>query len=115
MVEGVERIHFEGESQPLVKLEALADAHVEVVDARPVEDAPLGVAEVAQILLRKQGGIEGRLAVTPVSIDLERPGEVLRGVQQVVVNPVAEGAAQRVIGIVIQCHRESTCKARGSG
>lgn len=36
MVEGVECIHFEGEAQPLVNLESLADANVKVVDARLV-------------------------------------------------------------------------------
>ena len=48
MVEGVERIHFEDESHPLVKLEALADAYVKVVDARLVIEVAAGISISAE-------------------------------------------------------------------
>ena len=67
MVEGVERIRFEGEPQPLVNLEALADADVEVVDARLVIGVAAGISigaeggPVKQPMLRRSN-----FAKTPV-------------------------------------------------
>ena len=94
MVEGVEGLEAELEGSRIGEAEVFLEGHVEVINSGAVEDAAFGVAELAEVFFGEESCVECAAAVAAVGVDLERAGEVLRGVEEIVVCAVAECAEE---------------------
>ncbi len=100
MIEGVEGLEAELQRSCIGEAKTFLEGHVEVANAGTVEVAAFGVAELAELLFRKEGGVEGWAAVAAIGVDVERAGEILRRVEEIVVGSVAEGAEEGVVGVI---------------
>src|ERR1700722_11114774 len=112
VVEGIERLCAELKRLALGQMHILSDRQIEVFDTRSMKDATLGVAQSSAGFYRKQRSVECRFATAAVGIGLERPRKILRRVEQIIIDAVAQRAEQRVIRIVSQRYRKAGGEAR---
>src|SRR5580658_2510128 len=115
VVEDVEGFEAKLQGFRFGKAQVLKDRHIEVLHAGTMEIEPRGVAGSAQGILAEQTGIEIRLPVPGIAIQIEGAGRDIRFIDAVVIDPVWLRAQQRVIAVVDEGHGEAGAEARDSG
>src|ERR1700728_3659418 len=115
VVEYVESFHPDIARFRFCETHRFADLHIEVRNAWAVKETPGRVTQLSKCLRREESGVEFRPAIAGIRIDLERTLRELRGIQQFIIDAVAQRPEKRAVRIVEQCHRESGTEPRGAG
>jgi len=113
MVKGIKCLCTEIDGSRFCKTHALLERPLGVLDAWPMEYAALGVTQLTEVLFQRR--IKDRPLVAPIGVDLERSRQILRRIEQVIVDAVAQRFKQRVVGIIEESYKKTSGKAYAAG
>src|SRR5215469_8121549 len=82
VIEGVECLESQFELFGLGDLRVLQQGNVEIVETRPMEEAPPGIAEHTHNLVAEQRSVEVRVPVARVSVGEDRSTREVRNIDR---------------------------------
>jgi hypothetical protein len=115
VIENIEGFEPELEGFRLGQTQVLEKRHIEVLHSGAMEITPRGGTRSTQRILAEQSGIEIRLPVSGIAIQIERTSRDIWFIYAVVVDPVWLCAQQRVVAVVDERHRKARAEARDPG
>lgn len=113
VIEDIKPLRPEFEALRFCQPEVLDQRHVEVIQPRAVEEAPVGVAELAEGFGRKQRGVEvGKSGARIGAVKASR-----REIRHIHVSADAgsAGTQQRIVVLLVEGYRKSCSKTSDSG
>ena len=112
--------HVEG-FQPELKRFRFSDSqhfgyrHVEIADTGAVKKPSWRISQLPEILGRQGRSIELGPSVSRIRVDIEWPAIVLRRVEQIIVDAVAESSQQRIVRVVVQSYGKARAETSRAG